>query len=219
MPETFFTSVYENGHSIFYLMPTVSLEKDGEYLLNYAIYTRTPPALEGKYLYKATRAGQITPEQLGFLDKTALSQMPARFKDMVSISIQEGGISIHPILDRIPKSFSTLDGLGLLLGDAGAVLRPHTASGTTKAIMEALLLQKLIQEPNATWQSVSEAYQTDRDDDAKVKVALGERLGRAQVLETPDWQNMEAADFDEWLAAQVAGSGNYMYKGLKTHQK
>ena len=214
MPDTFFTPVYENGHGIVYLMPT-SNSDEGDYRMNYAFYTHTPPGLEGEYLHKVTRASQITPEQLEFLNDTVISKVPRRFQDIIKIPINEGTISIHPILDRVPETFVTMEGLGLLLGDAGAVLRPHTGSGTTKAVMEALLIEKLAQEPDATWKTVSEAYQADRHGDGVGKVAYGERLGRAQVLETPDWKEMASSDFESWLAAQVADSGNYMYKDMK----
>ena len=77
------------------------------------------------------------------------------------------------------------------------------------------MIEKLAQEPDATWKTVSEAYQADRHGDGVGKVAYGERLGRAQVLETPDWKEMASSDFESWLAAQVADSGNYMYKDMK----
>ena len=182
--------------------------------MNFGIYTHTPLGLEGDYLHKVTRGSQITPEQLDWFQREALDQMPQRFSDIARVPVQERTIEIHPILDRVPDSFVTMDGMGLLIGDAGAVLRPHTASGTTKAIMEALLLQKLAQSPDATWESVSEAYQADRNEDVKAKVALGTRLGLAQVLETPDWASMSQADYEAWLAAQVADSGSFVYKNV-----
>jgi 2-polyprenyl-6-methoxyphenol hydroxylase-like FAD-dependent oxidoreductase len=211
MPETFFTPVFEGGHGILYMMPSV--EGEDENLINFAIYTHTPPNLQ--QLTKVTRASDITPEQHAFFEETALANMPPRFQEMVEVCRNNNTISFHPILDRIPDSFVTKDGMGLVLGDAGAVLRPHTAAGTTKAVMEALLLQKLISsETVSSWQTLTEAYQLDRQADAETKVALGARLGDAQVLNTPDWSNMEPSDFEEWLAAQVADTGNYMYKHL-----
>jgi 2-polyprenyl-6-methoxyphenol hydroxylase-like FAD-dependent oxidoreductase len=212
MPETFFTPVFLNGHGIIYMMPSAQNEVD--HLINFAIYTHTPPKLQE--FTKVTRASDITLEQHAFFEETAMVNMPPRFQEMVDICRQNNTISFHPILDRVPNSFVTLDGMGLLLGDAGAVLRPHTAAGTTKAIMEALFLQELLSsETTSSWQDVTKAYELNRRADAETKVNLGERLGDAQVLNTPEWSSMEASDFEDWLAAQVAGSGHYMYKHLK----
>lgn len=209
MPETFFTTVYPSGHGIFFAMPST---EPNDSLINFAIYTHTPPGLQR--LLQVTLADQITPEQREWFQQVALNQMPPRFADMVLVCLKDN-ISIHPILDRVPESFVTLKGHGLLLGDAGAVLRPHTASGTTKAIAEALLLEKLVSEPGSSWQDVSSTYELDRMQDAIAKVTLGERLGRAQVLETPAWNTMGPVEFEEWLTAQVSDSRNYMYKNLE----
>ena len=76
------TPVYENGHGIVYLMPTSCKDKDGDYLMNFAIYTHTPPGLQGEYLYKVTRASQLTTDQLEWFEEHSLSLMPPRFKDI-----------------------------------------------------------------------------------------------------------------------------------------
>jgi 2-polyprenyl-6-methoxyphenol hydroxylase-like FAD-dependent oxidoreductase len=93
-----------------------------------------------------------------------------------------------------------------LLGDSGATLRPHTASGTSKALVEARLLQTLCSPRDATWKQVCKQYHEQRYADASAKVELGKRLGRAQVLETPPWEKMEPEDFVKWMKAQLSGT-------------
>ena len=120
-------------------------------------------------------------------------------------------VSIHPIFDESPENFVDPSNRLFLLGDAGAILRPHTATGTTKAVQDVFCLRDLCSQEGATWNDVAIEYQKQRKTDADKLVALGRRLGEAQVLHTPDWANMEPTDYQSWIDAQTTG-GNYMYQ-------
>ena len=233
LEKTFFTTVYPGGHGIFYLMPS-SQDGDGhdEYLVNFGLYTATPPLLTE--FCRVTRSKNITPEQRTFFEETALSNIPKRFQEIVR-SCPTEKIEIHPIVDRMPSSLVAYEnGQGIYLGDSGCVLRPHTASGTTKAILEALLLEELVTDAiNAStipdggdgdgdddrvllsWEDVARKYNDGRLEDSQNKYKLGRRLGQAQVINTPDWSNMGPSEFEEWLAAQVKDTGNYLYKNIR----
>ena len=233
LEKTFFTPVFPGGHGIFYLMPSTQDGDDqDEYLVNFGLYTATPPSLTE--FSRVTRSKHITPEQRTYFEKTALSNIPQRFQDIVR-SCPTEKIEIHPIVDRIPSSLVAYEnGQGIYLGDSGCVLRPHTASGTTKAILEALLLEKLVTDAiNActssdggegdgdgdrmllSWEDVARKYNDGRLDDSQSKYKLGKRLGQAQVIDTPDWSTMGPSEFEEWLAAQVKDTGNYLYKNIR----
>ena len=54
------------------------------------------------------------------------------------------------------------------MGDACATLRPHTASGTTKALKDAMAVGKLCKE-KLTWAEVCETYQQERKSEADTR--------------------------------------------------
>mmetsp|Transcript_19407 Transcript_19407/g.46887 ORF Transcript_19407/g.46887 Transcript_19407/m.46887 type:complete len:324 (-) Transcript_19407:134-1105(-) len=66
-----------------------------------------------------------------------------------------------------------------------------------------------------SWKDVGKKYNEGRLADSQSKSKLGERLGRAQVIDTPDWSTMGPPEFEEWLSAQVKDTGNYMYKNIR----
>ena len=98
----------------------------------------------------------------------------------------------------------------MLIGDAGTVSRPHTGSGATKALQDALALEQLAQE-HSDWDDLLAAYNTERVEVGRSLVEMGRRIGRAQVEETPDWGSMSPHDFEAWTEATLAGEQLYLY--------
>lgn len=91
----------------------------------------------------------------------------------------------------------------LLLGDAGAISRPHAAAGAAKALQDAATLLRLW--PTTTdLDDLATQYDAARRPAGHAVVALARRIGEAQVLNTPDWTAFEEATFVPWLTAQVA---------------
>ncbi len=88
--------------------------------------------------------------------------------------------------------------------------RPHTGSGATKALQDALALEKIAATAE-NWDEVVDTYNRERVANGVSLVELGRRLGRAQVEETPDWATMEPDDFRDWIAATLAGDNLYLY--------
>jgi 2-polyprenyl-6-methoxyphenol hydroxylase-like FAD-dependent oxidoreductase len=194
----FFTPVFDGGHGVFYLIP--SNDREG-FLVNWAIYTSEPPGMVVKDPKVVRSPSQ---DALDWFYSTVVdANLPPTFVSLVK-AVPE--VSIHPIADMLPAHLADRNAKYLLLGDAGATLRPHTASGTSKALVEAELLQTLCSKPAATWDQVCEQYQKDRYEDGRAKVELGKRLGQSQVLNTPPWENMTPGDFQNWTTAQMSGT-------------
>ena len=97
----------------------------------------------------------------------------------------------------------------LLVGDACATLRPHTASGTTKALKDAMAVGKLCKEKQ-TWAEVCETYQQERKSEADNLVKLGTMLGYHQVIKTPAWDKMSEAQYAEWFQNQTKEQSYYL---------
>ncbi len=103
-----------------------------------------------------------------------------------------------------------MHGRVMLIGDAGTVTRPHTGSGATKALQDALCLARLGQEHDE-WPDLLAAYDAERTAAGVSLVRLGRRLGRDLVEHTPDWGTMTAADFDAWTRQTLSGERLYFY--------
>ena len=113
-----------------------------------------------------------------------------------------------PICDELPGAYTS--GRIALIGDAGSVTRPHTGSGATKAMQDALTIERLGGE-HGNWDDVLAAYDADRTANGASVVALGRRIGRDQVEQTPPWSTMTHGDFEAWTAATLAGDNLYFY--------
>ena len=97
-----------------------------------------------------------------------------------------------------------------MVGDAGTVSRPHTGSGATKALQDALCLERLGREHD-TWADLLAAYDAERTAAGVALVELGRRIGRDQIERTPPWATMSADDVAAWIKATLAGQRLYFY--------
>jgi 2-polyprenyl-6-methoxyphenol hydroxylase-like FAD-dependent oxidoreductase len=113
---------------------------------------------------------------------------------------------VQPIYDHAIPTY--VAGRALLIGDAATITRPHTASGATKALPDALALEGACQEHESLDEALT-AYNHERSVAGNELVELGRRLGRAQVEKTPDWASMTTDDFEAWTRAILAGQRLY----------
>jgi 2-polyprenyl-6-methoxyphenol hydroxylase-like FAD-dependent oxidoreductase len=105
---------------------------------------------------------------------------------------------------------SYVHGRVMLISDAGTVTRPHTGSGATKALQDALCLARLGQEYDE-WPDLLAAYDAERTAAGVSLVQLGRRLGRDLVEHTPDGGTMTAGDFEAWTKRTLSGERLYFY--------
>jgi len=93
------------------------------------------------------------------------------------------GIAVQPVHDL---TLSTVAAPALLLaGDAGTILRPHTASGAVKALQDALLLEELFTSGFSLAESL-QRYSAVRTNAGNQLVGLGQAIGRDQAEHAPD---------------------------------
>jgi 2-polyprenyl-6-methoxyphenol hydroxylase-like FAD-dependent oxidoreductase len=117
-------------------------------------------------------------------------------------------VSIQPIYDQHVDSY-VADRV-VVVGDAGAVCRPHTASGTAKALQDAQCLERLGSEYD-TWEDLRSAYDAERSVAGSALVEVGRRIGRDQVERTPHWAMLTEDDVDAWTRGTLAGERLYFY--------
>ncbi|CAM5636664.1 MULTISPECIES: FAD binding domain-containing protein [Streptomyces] len=135
---TFFGS--DGLQMLCYLVPGPDGElEEGSRRVNWVWYTNVPehdlPRLlasrSGKPYTTFLPPGEILPETAAELAATADAALPARFAQLVRLS----DVFMQPVFDLAPHRM--VADHAALIGDAVGTVRPHTASGTSKAFADA----------------------------------------------------------------------------------
>jgi 2-polyprenyl-6-methoxyphenol hydroxylase-like FAD-dependent oxidoreductase len=203
--DAWLTVVFDGGHGVLYPIPDGDGAERGARRVNWAVYTR-PPAGHAFDDAVSIPPGEVTARMYMELETLLERAFPARYRPLFQ-SPREG-VSIQPIYDRLADTY--VHERIALIGDAGTVTRPHTGSGATKAMQDALTLAQLGAEHD-DWGPLLAAYDADRTATGDSLVELGRRIGRDQVEQTPPWSRMTPADFDAWTKATLSGEQLYFY--------
>lgn len=190
--------LYPGGHAVAYLIPGT----DGR-LLNWGAYI-SPAEFDDLRLLPP---GAVDDELLGQLDAVFAEHIPPLWADTFRRTGLER-VSVQPIYDLTTPAY--VSGRLALAGDAGSVARPHTASGATTALQDALELERCCRS-GRTWEEVLASYDGARRSAGNAQTELGRLLGRALVTHTPDWTTMSSGDFWSWWQAISAGQG-FLYE-------
>ena len=204
---SWFTVCFPGGHGVYYMIPGFENRSDiCHRRVNWAIYAPTP---EGYDFTEPTSTppGAVDDDLYAHLDRLLTDHFPPYLESLVRNSPQEE-VSLQPIYDEPLDRYAA--GCLLVIGDAGTVTRPHTGSGATKALQDALALEKIARAVD-TWDEVAGGFSRERVTADNKIVELGRRIGDAQVSHTPDWGAMTPADFEEWTAATLAGESLYFW--------
>lgn len=186
---------FRGGHGVFYRVPG-AVEEAG--LLAYAIYGPPPPP--------SWSAGREE-----YVRRIAEEHFPAGWAEIVGRGAHTS-LACHDVADfHVPR---VAEPPFLLAGDAASITRPHTASGATKALQDALCLERALRASSSAAEALSR-YADERSDEGARLVALGRRLGHAMVERTPDWAAMGPAEIAEWSRAALDGAGSYLYGSVQ----
>ena len=206
-----YTTCFDGGHGVSYMIPNFDDRTDpGHRRVNWAIYAPQPAELDFSEP-SSLAPGQVDESLYAHLDRLLSDHFPPEHEQLVRNS-PRAEVSIQPIYDEVVDSY--VRGRVLLIGDAGTVSRPHTGSGATKALQDALALERLAS-AHRTWKPLLAAYDAERSDAGRSLVEMGRRIGRAQVERTPDWASMEPGDFDAWTKSTLAGDELYFWGETK----
>ncbi|MEU1435224.1 FAD-dependent monooxygenase [Streptomyces sp. NPDC005786] len=193
MRTAWITLGFRGGHGVFYLIPGAA---DGSRLLAYAIYGPPPPP--------SWTAGREE-----YVRHVAEEYFPAGWAEIVARGAHTS-LACHDVTDFHVARVA--EPPFLLAGDAASITRPHTASGATKALRDALCLERVLRASSSAAGALRR-YADERSGEGARLVALGRRLGRAMVERTPDWAAMGPAEVAEWSRATLDGADSYLYGG------
>ena len=197
---------YPGGHGIFYFVPGLDgATAPGKRLVNWGMYVSIAELELADFLTdKDGRAheGSLPPGGMPLATESALKRqarkdVPDYYAEIVGKSENTYAYAIYDC--QIP---AYRKGGICLVGDAGAYARPHTAAGALKGINDAVALGEALK----THRSLEEAltdWDKTRTDTNNNLVRFGNQLGRALVLEIPDWSHMDAASMEKWFSSIV----------------
>ncbi len=195
---------YPDGHGIFYLVPgtDASTGRD-QRLVNWGMYVPVPD-LAAFMVDRDGRAheGSLPPGAMPLateakLKSDARHRLPDFYADIVAASHDT---YVYAIYDCEVPAYRA--GRICLAGDAGAFARPHSGAGALKGVSDAVALRTAL----ASHPDLETALTTwDREQTASGNqmVRFGNQLGRALVLEIPDWSAMSVAEMARWFTASV----------------
>lgn len=178
-----FTFFHAEGTQILaYLVPgrNGSLEA-GERMVNWVWYCKYAPDSDeyrdlmtdsnGHTHYLTLPVGLMKPEILQAQHKLARETLPTQFAEIVC---REESPFVQAITDVKSPQNPFFDGIVLLIGDAVAGLRPHTAASTSQAAFDALKLEGLMKGEidRGQWEREAMEYATYMQ---RIGVELGER--------------------------------------------
>ena len=198
---------FPGGHSLIYMIPEFEDENTlGGRRVNWGVYAPCPQALKLNGI-ESEPPGSITPEVFADLQSLLVSHFPPAIAALISHSKREE-VSIQPIYDSVVDTY--VGSRTLLMGDAGTLTRPHTASGATKALEDALAIETLAEQVSDLPELLSR-YDEERCGEARRISDIGRRIGNALVTNTPNWGSMMPADFETWAKTILKGEKLYVF--------
>ena len=197
---------YPGGHGIFYFVPGLDgAVVPGKRLVNWGMYVSiAEPELADFLTDKDGRAheGSLSPGGMPLATESALKRqarkdVPDYYAEIVGKSENTYAYAIYDC--QVP---GYRKGGICLVGDAGAYARPHTAAGALKGINDAVALGEALKTHSSLEEALTDWDKTRTDTNNNL-VRFGNQLGRALVLEIPDWSHMDAASMEKWFTSIV----------------
>jgi 2-polyprenyl-6-methoxyphenol hydroxylase-like FAD-dependent oxidoreductase len=191
------TVVFPGGHMIAYRIPGTP-GGAGATQVNWVYYTAPPTHLADRLADpEVPPSGTLTEELTDYQHALVERHFPGYWRDVVHGTPKENRL-LQPIHDVVAPHYAR--GRLVLVGDAAAIGRPHTGSGALKALQDATVLGRVLAESDSVSGALA-AYDAERAPVGRAILDLGRALGRAHVLDTPDWAALDQRSFDAWWQA------------------
>ena len=197
---------YPGGHGIFYFVPGLDgAIEPGKRLVNWGMYTPVTQAELADFLTDKDgkrHSGSLPPGGMPLATEHALKQkayerVPDYYAEILNKCQDTFAYAIYDC--EVP---AYCKGNICLIGDAGSFARPHTGAGALKGINDATALGDTLKAHDSLEEALSDwnAVRTETNNDL---VRFGSQLGRALVLEIPDWSHMDATSMEQWFTSIV----------------
>ncbi len=200
--ETVLTVLFDRGHLLAYLIP----DGAGGSRVNWLLYVHPPDEVEVDLERGSLARGASAGELVEWAKSGAHDWLPEPFARVVA-DTPATATGVQPVFDRHLESQASAP--FVLVGDAATLARPHTASGATKALQDALCLERVLSSHDSLARALA-AFDGERREAGNDLVALGRRIGRDQVESTPDWSAMADGEMAGVVQATWSGQSHYL---------
>jgi 2-polyprenyl-6-methoxyphenol hydroxylase-like FAD-dependent oxidoreductase len=208
LDEGFVTIPFAGGHAVIYLIPGQDgATARGRRRVNWAIYG-VPPEDSDFTDPTSVPPGGVSGPLAGRLEQILDEHLPRAWAAVV----RAGGpdvVFVQPIYDHAVAR--CVQGRAVLVGDAAALSRPHTGSGATKALQDAMAFEDA-GVAHGSWAELLAAYDAERCPAGAALVETGRQLGRGLVEDTPGWASMSAEQVETFVAGLVTGGWAYQHR-------
>lgn len=198
---------YPDGHGIFYFVPGPDGSiAPGTRLVNWGVYVKMPESQIASLLVDVDghcRDGSLPPGSMPRDTELALlARVEGRLPEFyLEILRRCRHTAVYAIHDREVPAYHK--GRIVVAGDAGALARPHSASGALKAMTDAIALSDALTNEPADLDAALERYSRSQTLSGNHLVRFGRQLGEALVTSIPDWSTMDAASMQAWFSTIV----------------
>jgi 2-polyprenyl-6-methoxyphenol hydroxylase-like FAD-dependent oxidoreductase len=199
---------YPGGHGIVYYIPGSGQSTEpGKRLLMWAYYLQVPEGALSSVLVDDHERQQSGSVPFGKVHPQVKAGFEARLADLLppvlfELVQQSGNSQIQAIYSVAPRSYAR-DRL-CLVGDAGAVFPPFTASGVLKAMANATSLADALTGAPAVDDALRRWSETQLQAAARV-MPIAERIERSHVFDMPDLAAMPTAATNDWMSSAHSG--------------
>lgn len=204
-------AIHDHGHCILYYVPgSDGTVGPADRLLNWAWYDPMPEAELFRLLHSSYGGERVTSLPPGTIPAAQRASLCARARAMFPPAVADVIAAtdepfMQPIVDvHVPRY---IEGRLCLLGDASSVARPHTATGATKAMTQAVALAEALRDHTSV-EAALRAWNNEVNPVGAALVERGRAMGTRMVMQTPGWRHMKPAVVQQWLAETfVPGHG------------
>jgi 2-polyprenyl-6-methoxyphenol hydroxylase-like FAD-dependent oxidoreductase len=200
--------VYQGGHGIVYYIPGSGQSTEpGKRLLMWGYYLQVPEGALSSVLVDDQARQQSSSVPFGKVHPQVKAGFESRLADLLppvlfELVQQSSNSAIQAIYSVAPRSYAR-DRL-CLVGDAGAVLPPFTASGVFKAVANATSLADALADAPAVDDALRRWSEAQLQVAARV-VPIAERIERSHVFDMPDLTTMPTTATNDWMSSANPG--------------
>ncbi len=176
--------------------------------LNWGIYDKMSPematSLVPGFSLDNPTANRIGDAARKRLKELAVNVLPEALRQ---VALDTNNLFVQPIVDILPERLAR--GRSVLVGDASAVLRPHSASGISKAVQNVLALSNSIAGSDDLDLAIRQWEQAQLESLVQLS-RLTQALGAGMVTDAPDWNLMTPDDMPAWWKGMTTGGKWFM---------
>jgi len=201
-------SLFENGLAgAYYIANELGQSEPGARTLNWGIYNTLSTADFETLLPGDTKQQSAAHS----LSSSALAKLHSLAQEHLTAPLCDAVLATEPpfiqaIVDIIPKRL--VKGRVVLAGDAAGILRPHSASGISKAAENIFSLAQCLAQYSGQTEAL-EVWEQLQLQALQKHSELARRLGRGLVSHAPDWNAMTPTDMPQWWDSMVSGANWY----------